>query len=193
AAGAPLLWQLAELEVQAGVEALEEAITRGILREEEAGVSRLGSFRFSHELMRDVVYTELGAARRQVLHQRALALLQSEGARASELAYHARACGEAEAAYGYSVQAGDEAMAVFAVEEAIRHYQEARALLQQSQPIQSVLPTPQVVHLYACLGQSYAFLNACEQAQDVYEELLAYAKQHQLAALPSLTLNRLAI
>src|SRR5205807_708347 len=75
----------------------------------------------------------------------------------------------------------------------IRHYQQARALLQQSQPMQSVLPTPQVVHLYASLGQSYAFLNACSQAQDVYEELLAYAKQHQLAALASMTLNRLAI
>jgi hypothetical protein len=88
-------------------------------------VSRLGSFRFSHELIRDVVYTELGAARQQVLHQRALALLQSEGARASELAVHARASGEAEEAYRSSVQAGDEAVAVFAVEEAIGHYEQA--------------------------------------------------------------------
>jgi len=76
AASAPQLWQLTELGVQAGVEALEEAITRGILREEAAGVGRLGSYGFSHELMRDVVYTELGAARRQVLHQRALAMLE---------------------------------------------------------------------------------------------------------------------
>ncbi|HET8852355.1 MAG TPA: hypothetical protein VFN02_07505, partial [Ktedonobacteraceae bacterium] len=89
-ASAPRLWQLAELEVQAGVEALEEAVTRGILHEEEAGVGRPASYRFSHDLMRDVVYTELGAARRQVLHQRALVRLEREGARASELAYHAR-------------------------------------------------------------------------------------------------------
>ncbi len=190
---APRLWYLAEVGVQVGVEALEEAVGSGFLREEGATAGQPGQYRFTHELMRDVVYTELGAARRQVLHQRALARLESEGARASELAYHARACGEAEAASRYSMQAGDEAMAVFAVEEAIRHYQQARALLQQSQPMQSVLPTPQVVHLYASLGQSYAFLNACSQAQDVYEELLAYAKQHQLAALASMTLNRLAI
>jgi predicted ATPase len=88
AASAPQLWQLTELGVQAGVEALEEAITRGILREEAAGVGRLGSYGFAHELMRDVVYTELGVARRQVLHQRALAMLEREGARASGLAYH---------------------------------------------------------------------------------------------------------
>jgi hypothetical protein len=151
---APRLWHLAEVGVQAGVEALEEAVGSGILREEGAGAGQPGTYRFAHDLMREVVYTELGEARRQVLHLRALARLSTEGARASELAYHARACGEAEAASRYSVQAGDEAMAVFAVEDAIRHYHQARALLQQSQPMQTVLPTPEVVHLYACLGQS---------------------------------------
>ena len=32
----------------------------------------MGSYRFAHELIRDVVYTELGEARRHLLHQRAL-------------------------------------------------------------------------------------------------------------------------
>jgi DNA-binding SARP family transcriptional activator len=108
-ASARLLWQVADLGVQAGVEALEEADKSGILREEEAGVpgaGHAGSYRFTHELMRDVVYTELGAARRQVLHQRALTWLQAEGARASELAYHALLAGEAEVAYRSSMQAG---------------------------------------------------------------------------------------
>jgi predicted ATPase len=65
------LWQVTELGVQVGVEALEEAVGSGILREEEAGVGRLGGYHFAHELIRDVVYTELGEARQQVLHQRA--------------------------------------------------------------------------------------------------------------------------
>ncbi|MFL5588161.1 MAG: ATP-binding protein [Ktedonobacteraceae bacterium] len=155
-ASAQRLWQLAELGVQAGVEALDEAITRGILREEAAGVGRLGSYGFAHELMRDVVYTELGAARRQVLHQRALALLQSEGARASELAYHARASGEAEEAYRSRVQAGDEAVAV----DAIGYYEQARAWLQEQKPLQTVLSAPEVEHLYVSLGRAYANQNA---------------------------------
>src|SRR5205085_12071527 len=129
-ASAQPLWQLAEMKVQAGVEALEEAVMRGILHEEATEKGRAGSYSFSHELIRDVVYTELGAARRQVLHQRALERLASEGARASELAYHARLSGEDESASRYSVQAGDEALAVFAIDEAIRHYEQARALLQ---------------------------------------------------------------
>jgi len=192
-APAPWLWQLAELGVQEGVEALEEAVKSGILREEEAGAGRPASYRFSHDLVRDVVYTELGAARRLVLHQRALAVLQSGGAHAAELAYHALASGEAEVAYRYSVQAGDEALAVFAVEEAIGHYEQARALLQEQKPLQSVLSASQVEHLYVSLGQAYAFQNAWPQAQQTTEELLAYAQEHQLPALVSMTLNRLAI
>ena len=37
---AKLLWQLAEVEVQPGIEGLEEAVGSGILREEEAGAGR---------------------------------------------------------------------------------------------------------------------------------------------------------
>ncbi len=139
-----------------------------------------------------MVYTELGEARRQVLHQRALALLQAEGASASELAYHALAAGQAEAAYRSSVRAGDEAVAVFAVEDAIGHYEQARSLLQE-QRLQTELPASEVEHLYAYLGRAYSNQNAWQQAQEAYEELLAYARQQRLLTLVSMTLNRLAI
>jgi DNA-binding SARP family transcriptional activator/tetratricopeptide (TPR) repeat protein len=192
-ARAAQVWQVAELGVQAGVEALEEAQRLGLLREEDGGAGWPGSYRFAHELMGEVVYRELGGARRQVLHQRALAVLQWEGAKATELAVHARAAGEAEAAYRYSVQAGDEAVAVFAVEEAIGDYEQARALLQAHQPLERVLSASQVEQLYVSLGRAYAFQNAWDKAQQTLEELLAYGQGHQLPALLSMTLNRLAI
>ncbi len=192
-ASAQRLWQVAELGVQAGVEALEEAVGSGMLREEQAGAGRPGGYRFAHELVREVVYTELGEARRQVLHQRALALLQDEGARVCELAYHALAAGEAEVAYRYSVQAGDETMAVFAVEDAIGHYERARSLLHEQQRLQAELPASEVEHLYAYLGRAYTFLNAWQQAQEAYEELLTYAQHQRQPGLVSMTLNRLAI
>ncbi len=191
-ASAKLLWQLAELRVPEGVEALEEAVKSGILREEEAGAGRPASYRFTHDLMRDVVYTELGAARRLVLHQRALALLEVEGARAAELASHALIAGEAESAYRYSLQAGDEALTVFAVEEAIGNYEQARALLQAQRTLQRVLSAAEVEHLYVNLGRAYAFQNAWQQAQQALEELLAYGQQLQLPSLVSITYNRLA-
>jgi DNA-binding SARP family transcriptional activator/predicted ATPase len=192
-ASAQRLWQVAELGVQAGVEALEEAVGSGMLREEQAGAGRPGGYRFAHELVREVVYTELGEARRQVLHQRALALLRDEGAKVCELAYHALAAGEAEVAYGYSVQAGDETMAVFAVEDAIGHYERARSLLHEQQRLQAELPASEVEHLYAYLGRAYTFQNAWQQAQEAYEELLTYARHQRLPGLASMTLNRLAI
>jgi len=192
-ASAQRLWQVAELGVQAGVEALEEAVGSGMLREEQAGAGRPGGYRFAHELVREVVYTELGEARRQVLHQRALALLQDEGARVCELAYHALAAGEAEVAYRYSVQAGDETMAVFAVADAIGHYERARSLLHEQQRLQAELQASEVEHLYAYLGRAYTFQNACQQAQEAYEELLTYARHQRQPGLVSMTLNRLAI
>src|SRR3989440_5252229 len=195
-ATAKLLWQVAELGVQAGAEALKEAVRSGLLREEQAGgpgVGQLGRYSFSHEPMREVVYTELSAARRQVLHQRAFVLLQAQGARASELAYHALFAGEAEAAYRASVQAGDEAVAVFAAEDAIGHYEQARALLQDQKPLQTELAASEVERLYTHLGRAFAFLNAWDKAQQAYEELVAYARQQHLPTLGGWTLNRLAI
>src|SRR3989442_11428486 len=99
--------------MHAGVEALEETIRSGILREEQARAGRPGSYRFAHDLIRDVVYKDLGEARRQVLHQRAFHLLLAEGAQASELAYHAFLAGQAPAAYRFNLQAGLVAAGVF--------------------------------------------------------------------------------
>jgi len=188
------LWQVAQVGgVQAGIEALEEAMKSGLLREEQAGTGRPGDYRFVHDLIRDVVYTELGEARRQVLHQRTLAVLYSEGARAAELAYHALLAGEVETAYRASIQAGVEAVAVFAVAEAIGHFEQERALLKAPKRMQTELSASEIERLYAHLGQAYAFQNAWQQAQEAYEELLAYAHEHRLPTLASVTLNRLAI
>ena len=178
------LWQIAELDnlfpgqgINARVEALEETIRSGFLREERTQAGRTSSYRFVHELMRDVIYTELGEARRQILHQRVFQLLQSEGAAASELAYHASLAGEVEAAYHAHIQAGFEAVTIFAIANSIWHYEQARALFQDLKQLQSKLSPHQVELLYVRLGRAYIFQNAWEKAQEVYDELLAYAHQ----------------
>ena len=76
---------------------------------------------------------------------------------------------------------------MFAVEDAIRHYEHARSLLQEHKPLQTVLSPPAIEHLYVCLGQAYAFQQAWQQAQQ------ANAQWHLLPALASMTLNRLAV
>lgn len=194
-ATATFLWQLTDLKDLAGIEALEEALRSGLLRETETRRSLPGSYHFSHEVERDVIYTELGEARRYLLHRRTLEILTHRGAKAAELAYHAREAGEIEAAYLYNIQAGDEALTVFAVEEAIAQYEQARRLLQED--IERQVRWDHIdfshEHLYVSLGQAYVFLQAEEQALETYEELLTYARQQQNVALISMTLNRLAI
>ena len=131
--------------------------------------------------------------RRRIVHQRTLNLLQGEGVQASILAYHAGAAGEAEVAFRYQVQAGDEALAVFAIANAIGYYEQARVFLQK-QPLQRNLPdAEEVEYLYISLGRAYAFQNAYERAQEIYEELVAYAQQHSWPAVVSMTLNHLAV
>jgi predicted ATPase len=140
-ATAARLWRVAQVEVQAGVEALEEAVRSGILREEAAGRGRPASYGFAYELMRDVVYTELGEARRLVLHQQALALLQNEGTPGAELVYHVRASGEAEAADRYSVQAG------VAVDGVTGHYKQARTLTPRRPAVATMLEASEIQRL----------------------------------------------
>jgi len=113
------LWQIAGLEMQPGLDALEEAVGNGILREEAIRSRRSSNYHFAHNLIREVVYTEIGEARRHVLHQRAFLLLQAEGASATQLVDHALAAGMVKDADQYSSQAADEAAMIFALEDAI--------------------------------------------------------------------------
>ena len=109
------------------------------------------------------------------------------------MAYHSRASGSTDAAYNYSVQAGIEAVAVFAVADAIGLYEQARALLQEDQRLQTRLLATEVERLYVHLGQAYSFQNDLEKAQKAYEELLAFAQHQHQFTLASMTLNRLAL
>ena len=139
-----------------------------------------------------MVYTELGAARRQVLHQRALARLETAGARASELAYHALLAGE------------DAAPIVTVCRPGMRRWpslpsRRPSGTTNRRAPCSRIpaaadyatglggrpplrLPGA-VVYLPACLGSG----------PGTYEELVAYAQQKPLPALVSITLTRLAI
>jgi len=122
-----LLCQVAGLGEQDGLAALEEVLTAQDLREEQQEDRRSVSTRygFTHDKIRDVVYTETGDARRHVLHRRALDVLQARAAPAAQLAHHARAGGLLEAAFHWSLAAGDEALRLFATAMVRVHYAEA--------------------------------------------------------------------
>ncbi|HEY2637690.1 MAG TPA: AAA family ATPase, partial [Solirubrobacteraceae bacterium] len=109
---------------------LDEALAAGLV--EDDGV---GSYRFTHALVRETLYDDLSARRRIELHGAvgaALAELHGDRADAalSGLAHHflqAAPGGGAERAVDYAGRAGDAAMEVLAYERAAEHYRGALA------------------------------------------------------------------
>ena len=197
------LMGMAGLGEAEGLSGLDELIERHLLREEGGG-QEVGSllystptYSFTHEKIRQVAYTEMGHARRQLLHRRAFEVLEEGGAPAAELARHALAGSLAEQAIRYSVAAGDRAVEVFAARDAIDHYQMARDLLAEVVQTGGRQPTERSIldleHLYTRLGRAYEIADEGEKARGAYEELLALGRQLREAKLEVLSLNHLAV
>ena len=94
---------------------------------------RPGRFAFTHPLIRETAYRELGLARRVRMHEEVARVLEAQVARGvavdpAELAHHygrASAGGAAAKAVSYARLAGDRAMAMLAYEAAVAHYEQA--------------------------------------------------------------------
>lgn len=133
-----------------------------------------------------MVYAETSAARKQVLHRRAVTTLQ--GTDPARLAYHALAAGMNEEAFHYSLAAGDRALHLFAASEAMAHYETARKLMVAGPPPQFEIAACQ--HLYTSLGRALELNAQFEQAWAVYGEMEAIARQRNV---PSMRLAALMV
>ncbi len=179
-----------------GLPALEELLRRGLLR--ESG----GRYFFAHDKIREVAYAEISAPRRGVFHRRALEALEATAAPPAALVRHALAAYLPEPAFRYSLAAGDQALRLFAVRNAIAHYEQARTLLEtgdrrleaseavQVSSLQS--PASHLDHLYLQLGRANELINDWAQARAVYQELLVIARSAGRVTSECAALNRLA-
>ncbi len=113
------------------MDALDEALGAGLLREVGNG------YHFAHALIRHTLDDTLNVARRQWLHLRAAVALEGgsdrevEG-RLGQIAVHYQRAGptaDPDTVRHYAIRAGEQAAAVFAWEEAARHWQAACDLL----------------------------------------------------------------
>jgi len=192
------LCQVADLAERDGLPALDEVLHSGLLLESErqGGPVTEGRYVFAHAKIRAVVYAEAGEARRSIFHRRALEALQAAAAPAAELAYHALAAGLAEPAFHWSLAAGDEAMRVVAVRDAISFYEQAQHLMAErlhGLDLGAILPAPEIEHLYTHLGRAYELNAEWEKAREVYTLMLAYAQDACQSVMESTAFNRLAI
>jgi len=192
------LCQVADLEEEVGLPALDEVLHSHLLQESEReeGSMTAGSYVFAHQKIRAVVYAEASEARRSIFHRRALQALQEAAAPAAELAFHALAAGLAEPAFRWSLAAGDEAMRMVAVHDALTFFEQARHLLAErwhGLGLLSLLPAAEIEHLYIHLGRAYELNAEWEKAREAYTLLLAYAQEAGELVMESTILNRLAI
>ena len=119
------LGRVARLELPALLEQLDFAAEAGLAEEVPGG---LGRYRFTHEVVRETLYDDLGTHERMALHAAvgdALVELYGEGPEApfSELAHHflaAAPAGDPERAARFAARAGERAMNALAYEQADR-------------------------------------------------------------------------
>ncbi len=113
--------------------ALEELTRRGLVRELATRDTPAIRYDFSHGRLRDVVYQDVGLARRRLLHRRVAESLRSSGPprerhRWSVIAYHLQLAGDLQRAAEAHRAAGLEARSVYANREARDHFEAALAL-----------------------------------------------------------------
>jgi oligopeptide transport system substrate-binding protein len=116
-----------------------------------------------HALIQQYLYRQLGAAERAVLHQgiaETLEMLYKEDIAliAVPLAHHYRKAGVREKAVEYLLQAGDHARSLYAHQEAVDHYQQALAYLEEMGEIEQTART--LMKLYLVYHSSFDFQRA---------------------------------
>ena len=160
------LCTISNLAEDLALPALDELISgRLLLEAEQPGVG--STYFFVNDMLRDVVYTEAGDARRRLFHRRALENLETAGESAAVLAHHALAAGLTQATFQYSLIAGQEAQRISAVNEAIVHFERAHELIQDG----SILNDVDLRDLYKQLGLAYKLGGYMEKALAMDAEL----------------------
>ncbi len=110
------LCQIADLAETESLDDLEALLDGRLLTEHP---SDRRPYTLAHDYIRQVVYSESHEARRRVYHRRALLALEAAGDPAAECAFHALAALLDEPAFRFSVAAGSEAFASYALQDAL--------------------------------------------------------------------------
>jgi tetratricopeptide (TPR) repeat protein len=149
------------------LDALEALAHAGLLAEVGAG-----TYRFTHDLIRETVEAMLGSQRRRTLHRRLAEELERQDDRddharhATEIAAHFLAASEPRRALPYVLLVGDQAEVVYAHAEAEGHY---RAALEVAQEVGDA---PREAEALEKLGQALALLGRHREAAGFFDQAL---------------------
>lgn len=184
-----LICELAGLQELQALSLWDELLKNRLLLEnppENQGAAQ--AYTFTHDKFQEIVYQEIGSARRLVFHRKAFQLLQQHGASPATLAYHALAANLLPQALEASFEAGNQALRLYALGEAIRCYRQALQLLNTT----SADKKTEYHTLYLSLGRAYELNNEIAQARSIYELLLEATREAGNKIIEGQVLNRLA-
>jgi len=170
-----VLEAVSAIDMDALLDALDEALGAGVLREES------DRYHFTHPLIRQTLYRELNAPRRRRLHHQVGEALEQFFAgrhepHLAELAYHfceAAQSGDVGKAIVYARSAGDHARSLLAYEEGVRLYTMALQLLDlKEEPDEE-----QRVELLLAPGDAQRKAGEFHQAMDTFQHAAATARK----------------
>jgi tetratricopeptide (TPR) repeat protein len=124
---------------------------------------------FTHDLLRETLYGQLGPARRRRLHQAAGEALESiddtgSSRHLADLAFHFAAAGATEQGVKYALAAGDRALQGAAAREAVAHFETALELLGPG-----ASTAQQRAVILSRVGEAASALGNYERAADAYD------------------------
>ncbi len=172
------LQRVCELEPADLDGALGEAVEFGVVVERPASI---GAYGFSHGLIRETLYDDIGPQRRGRLHRDVGVALEELYAadpeqHVSELAHHffvAATAGELTKAIDYSVRAGERAMSLVAYEEASEHFE--RAL--QAFGLEDRADVPRRCDLLLALGTAQSRAGSTRVARETFLRAAGLARR----------------
>lgn len=148
-------------------DALEQLVGRGVVGEGDQG------YDFRHHKLRELVYDEVGLARRRLLHGRAASALAAlPGSDPAIVAHHLRLAGQVEEAAAQYLRAADRAASLHAHVDALADLEAALAL-----------GAPDPAALHERMGDSRTLIGDYAGALAAYEAAAAHAPPEQTAAL----------
>jgi predicted ATPase/DNA-binding SARP family transcriptional activator len=171
------LAEASKLDEDALIDALESA-ERAQLIEELSG-QRGETFAFVHALFASTLVEGLRALQRRRLHRRAASAIEilypDDDSRLEALAHHYSQAGEAEKAAGYLLKAGERARKLYASEEAVDHYRQALALLDEP-ALRRSRPDLRLEALKG-LGRVYVGTNKIAEAEECFQEAVSLGQE----------------
>lgn len=157
-----LLQQVTELDEDALIDAIDEAVSVGVL---DSAVDRDGDrYQFAHTLLADALIRQANPRRIRRLHARVAEVLTAERPDAhTEIAVHFDAAGDDGRAFDFALRSGNRAASIYALEDAIASFEIAvRRAPSDAERLEARLALADVARI---AGKLDAAIAACEAAR----------------------------